>query len=195
MADDVFRDVPSGYPTGGTRVSDRFNLEKVSWGSIWAGVMVTIGMEALFLSFGIFIDAVFGGSAIWGMAWYLITMAVSFYAGAWSAARLSDVSVREISILHGLTTWGLATLATVVIIGVVLWAGLQLGTTIALSRAAGGAVFSTTAAWGYTEEYAGLIWGGIMLALMTAYLGGAAGFPGARTSVGQQPNAPMRRAS
>lgn len=196
MADDIFRDVPSGYPaSAGPRLSERFNLEKVSWGSIWAGVMVTIGMEALFLTFGIFIDAVFGGSAVWGAVWYLITMAVSFYVGAWSAARLSDVAVREISILHGLTTWGLATLSTILLIGIVLWGGLQLGTTIVLSRATGALPFTGAAAWGFTEGMAGVIWGGIMLALLTAYLGGATGLPGTRTSAGQQPNAPIRRAS
>jgi hypothetical protein len=149
MADDVSRDVPLRYPAPtGARLSDRFNLEKVSWGSIWAGTMITIGMEALFLSFGIFIGAAFGGSVVWSMAWYLVTMGVSFYVGAASSARLADVANRDIRIQHGLTTWGLATLATAIIGGVLALAVYGKMTT----------PLDTTVYWGSIEQWGGLIW-------------------------------------
>lgn len=101
------------------RLNERISFSSVSWGAIWAGAMLTTGMEFLFLSFGIFIGGVFGGSTAWTMAWYLITMAISFFIGAWGAARLSGAVTRENSVLHGLTTWGLATLGTGVIGGAV----------------------------------------------------------------------------
>jgi hypothetical protein len=167
MADHVMRDFPAA--------PRQFDLKKVSWGAIWGGVMVTIGMEALFLSFGIFIAAIFGGSTAWSMAWYLVTMAVSFYVGALSAARLSDVADREISVLHGLSTWGLATLATALIGGVVGWA-LAVNTGATLS----------SGAWGPTEQWGGVIWGGILLSLITAYLGGASGVPRARVATREE---------
>lgn len=195
MADDVIRDVSSQTPAG-TRLVERLNLSKVSWGAIWAGVMVTIGMEALFLSFGIFIGGVFGGSVVWSMAWYLVTMAVSFYAGAWCASRLSDVPGRQLGVLHGLTTWGLATLGTVLIGGVVAWAALRLGIILAVSGTTGAVTVNTSAIWGATEKWGGLIWGGVFLSLITAYLGGASGIPSQRVAVGQEtPAAPTRLAA
>lgn len=173
MADDVVRD-PSDFLPTGVPLGDHFNFEKVSWGAIWAGVAVTIGMEALFLSFGVFIDAVLGGSTNWAMAWYLVTMAVSFSVGARAAARLSDVSVRQISILHGLATWGLATLATVLIGGLVLWAFLYMRST---AVAVGATPVSAPAAWGAIEMYGGVIWGGVVLSLLGAFFGGISGLP------------------
>ena len=181
MADRVMNDFPAQYtaPRQG-------GLTKVSWGAIWGGVMVTIGLEALFLSFGIFIGAVFGGSTIWSMAWYLVTMAVSFYGGAWSAARLSDVSVREIGILHGLSTWGLATLATALIGGAVAWA------TVAATGVASGGVAASTL-WGPAEQWGGLIWGGVMLSLIAAYYGGARGLRSRAVTTEQEPAREFQR--
>ncbi len=166
MADDVIRD-PVRSPVGtGTRTGDRLNFQKVSWGAIWAGVMVTIGLEALFLSFGVFIAALFGGSTDWAMAWYLVTMAVAFYFGARSAARLSDLAVREVCVLHAAATWGLATLGTALIGGTLGWAAFVKT----------GVAFSASL-WGPTEQWAGIIWGGIILSLAAAYFGGASARP------------------
>jgi hypothetical protein len=174
----------------GSRLLDRLNLEKVSWGAIWAGAMVTIGMEALFLSFGTFINAAFGGSIVWSTVWYLVTMAVSFYAGAWCSARLSDIPVREVSILHGITTWGLATLATAIIGGVILWARLWMATTAMIA----GTYNAIT--WGGTLGAAGVVWGGIILALGASFFGGAAGVPSPRAGVTEEaPGTPLRRVS
>lgn len=197
MAEDVLRDASSQFPaTAGMRLSDRFNLEKVSWGAIWAGTMVTIGMEALFLSFGIFIDAAVGGSTAWSVVWYLVTMAISFYTGAFCASRLSDVSDRETCTLHGLTTWGLATFATMLTFGMVLLAGLRLGTVLAITRTGGAPPPAAFNFWGPMEEYGGVIWGGVTLSLITSYFGGAMGRPSGRAGlVPQTPTAPMRRAS
>lgn len=186
MADDVIRDVPPRYPESfGMGVSDRFNLRKVSWGAIWAGAMVTIGMEALFLTFGIFIGAMMGGSTVWTMAWYLVTMAVSFFAGAVSAARLSDTDVRGVCALHGVTVWGVATLATAILgmAASLVWLGRF------------GGPF-TAAAWGPIEQWGGVIWGGVFLSLLTSYFGGATAHPSpeiARASGRTMSTGPMQR--
>jgi hypothetical protein len=135
MAEDVVRDVPVRYPAG-TAVRFGEIVNQVSWGAIWAGVMVTLGMEALFLSFGVFIGSMFTGSGIfpWTTAWYLVTMGFSFFVGAWTAARMSNVTITEHGILHGLSAWGLATLATVVIVGIVLGAVLREGTILLVNN-------------------------------------------------------------
>jgi hypothetical protein len=186
MADDISRDVPFVYPGSiGMRLGDRFNFNRVSWGAIWAGVMVTIGMEALFLSFGIFIGALVGGSMAWSMAWYLVTMAVAFYAGAASAARLSEMPVRDVRILHGLSTWGLATLSTA-IIGLVIAVSVFAKTILP---------YQATFDWASVTQWGGVIWGGIVLSLGSSYFGGARPLP-TRSAVDQQetPATPLRRA-
>ncbi len=191
MADDAMRDISVGIPLE-TRAGNRPNFEKVSWGAIWAGVMVTIGMELLFLTFGIFIEGLIGGSSLWTLIWYLVTMGVSFYAGAWTATRLSDVSEKNICIMHGLATWGLATLSTVLLVGLAVYGGVM----AFLSRFTGAVHPPTTHVWGYVTMYGGILWGGIMLSLITAYLGSASAFPSAPAAERREiPNAPLRRAS
>lgn len=165
MADEeVVRDVSSRTVAPSARVTDRFALGKVSWDAIWAGVMVTMGMEALFLTFGLFIAGVFGGSDAWSIAWYLITMAVSFYVGARTTVRLSEAPTPEIGMLNGLATWGLATLGTLVV-------GLIITAVFALNPTAFTPVAGTS--WGSVELWFGVMWGGAILSLATAYAGGS----------------------
>ncbi|HLH19666.1 MAG TPA: hypothetical protein VKX45_20755 [Bryobacteraceae bacterium] len=184
MADDVIRDVPTRFPTMGARLGERFVLSRVSWGAIWAGTMVTLGLVALFLTFGIFINALIGGSTVWSAIWYLVTMGASFYAGAWCAARMCDSP--GAGRMHGITTWGLGTLATVILFG-----ALDL-LILSIIRASGG--FLTLNLPGV---WAGLIWGGVMLSLICAYIGGGAGVPKAPRATAVEPETgttPLRRA-
>jgi hypothetical protein len=178
MPDDVIGDVPS-FPGAGENRPGEVILNKVSWGAIWAAVMVTIGMEALFLSFGLLIGGALGGSTIWTMIWYLVTMAVSFYIGGWTAARFSNSVDRGTRVLHGLATWGLATLATVLIVGAVFWGTVRLGFALALNSV-GPVMVTSSAVWHAIEMWAGMIFGGVLLGFITAYLGGASGIPGPR---------------
>jgi hypothetical protein len=182
---DVFHNVPPLVPhTPGTRLSDTLHLQKVSWGAIWAGLMVTLGMEGLFLSFGLFIGAAFGGSVAWSTIWYLVTMAASFFAGARTAARLSDIAVRDVRILHGLTTWGMATLATIMA-GV--WLLPHLLSLAFLSNGKPPALIldqiigaNSAVGWG------GVVWGGVVLSLITAYMGAGSALPVNLAPVEQQ---------
>src|SRR5579885_1768940 len=147
MPDDVIRDVPVRSPAGFGFLSGR-----VSWGAIWAGVMVTLGVAALFLSFEVFIDGVLGGSTVWTIIWFLVSMCVSFYAGARTAARLSACADRDTCILHGMATWGLATLAMTLIGGVLGWA--------AFVRSGG---YFSPMLWAPATQWGGSIWGGVVL--------------------------------
>jgi len=177
-------------------------VNRVSWGSIWAGVMIALGLEALFTLFGFFIG--FGmynwqaanpwaGVSAWSTIWYLVTAGVSMFFGAWCAARLSGNPVREAGILHGLTTWGMATVATILIAAVGSWAVLREGINV-LSTAMitvaqtaprvvnpgvvpsnAGPVGQATA--GIISSISLHIWGGILLGFITALLGGWLGRP------------------
>ncbi len=139
MADDVIRNDPAVVPSRLAGI-----MERVSWGAVWSGVLIAIGMEVLFTLFGLFIG--FGmynwqaanpwaGISHWTTAWYLVTAGWSMFFGAWCAARLSGNPLRGDGLLHGITTWGLATFATIAIIAVLSWAVLREGIAV-LSTAA-----------------------------------------------------------
>ncbi|GEM_PF-708172 len=207
MADEVVQNDPGRFwmaPVG--RLSEL--ISRVSWGAIWAGVMVALGMEALFTLFGLFIGFnmynaqaanPWAGVPAWSLAWYLVTAAWSMYFGAWCAARFSGNPVREAAILHGITTWGLATVATVLVVTAASWAALREGIDVLRSAAMTAPAVSSQIANGVTHAtqqaaqaaqnpgpaaqataniISGLalrIWGGVLLGFITAIFGGWAG--------------------
>jgi hypothetical protein len=123
-------------------------VRRLSWTAVWAGVLITLGMELLMLLFGMAVGLKFynwsspnpwGGVTSWSIVWYLVSMGWSFFFGAWCAARLSGSPAKGVGILHGLTTWGLATVASVTGTFLVLWAvaraGINLVATAAIATA------------------------------------------------------------
>lgn len=131
MADDITRNRPGRQVRSGVRLSEV--IERVSWGAVWSGVMVALAMEMLFTVFGLFVG--FGmynwqaadpwtGIRVWSTVWYLVTAGWSMFFGAWCAARLSGNASREAAVLHGITTWGLASVATIAIVTVGTWSAL-----------------------------------------------------------------------
>jgi hypothetical protein len=141
MADEIVRDDPALAPP---RRAVTGILERISWGAVWAGVMVALGMEVLFTLFGFFIG--FGmynwraanpwaGISAWTTVWFLVTAGWSMFFGAWCAARLSGNPLAGDGILHGITTWGLATAATIAIVSVASWAILREGINVLATAA------------------------------------------------------------
>ena len=119
-------------------------ISRVSWGAVWAGFMIALGMEALLSLFGLFVG--FGmfnwkaanpgaGIAAWTTIWYFVTVGWSMFFGAWCAARLSGNPVREAGILHGITTWGLTTIVSIAVLALGSWSALRTGVDV-LSTAA-----------------------------------------------------------
>lgn len=178
-------------------------VSRVSWGAIWAGVVIALGMEALLTLFGFFIGfdmysanpgtAAGGtpnGASVWTTVWYLVTVGWSMFFGAWCAARLSGI--RESGVLHGISVWGLATFATLLVVSTIVWAVFREGIVLLASGVAapmgmvpgpaggGTIVISPQNTAGVIANVAGRLWGGVMLGFITAILGGLAGRPRAR---------------
>lgn len=210
MAEDVNRNEPVVYPVR-PRVRLSEIVGRVSWGAVWCGVLIALGMEALFALFGLFIG--FGmynstaanpwaGISAWTTVWYLVTAGWSIFFGAWCAARLSGNPIREAAILHGVTTWGLATVATMAIVVLASWSVLREGINVlsaaaiagpqvapaAASQAASAAQHAGQAATQIQQSgpmaqatanvISGIAlrtWGGVLLGFITALFGGWAG--------------------
>jgi hypothetical protein len=101
--------------------------------------MIALGMEILFTLFGLFVGFrmynwqaanPWSGVSGWATVWYLITAAWSMFCGAWCASRLSGDPVTGDGMLHGVTTWGLATIASIAIVGLASWAVFREGISV-----------------------------------------------------------------
>jgi hypothetical protein len=96
-------------------------INKVSWGAIFAGVVVALVVQVLLtmLGVGIGIATLDPGTgdnpaastfSITAGIWYAISGIIAAFAGGYIAARLSGRTVPTTGALHGLTTWAFTTL-------------------------------------------------------------------------------------
>lgn len=96
-------------------------MNKVSWGAIFAGVVVGLITQVLLtmLGIGIGIATLDPGTAdnptassfsIGAGIWYVVTGIIAAFVGGYIAARLSGKTTATTGALHGLTTWAFTTL-------------------------------------------------------------------------------------
>ncbi len=113
----------------------------ISWGAIFAGLVLTVSITWLMLLLGTAIGISVGdiddvnviteGFGLAAIIWMLLTGIVAYFLGGLAAGRLSGQPESTDGVLHGLTLWGAA---TVVMIWLTAWgvSGLiQAGTTVA----------------------------------------------------------------
>ena len=96
-------------------------LNKVSWGAIFAGVVVALVAQVLLTMLGVEIgiatlDPTTGDNpaastfSIVAGIWYVISEILAAFAGGYVAARMSGKADATNGALHGLTTWAFTTL-------------------------------------------------------------------------------------
>ncbi len=96
-------------------------VNRVSWGAIFAGVVVGLVVQVLLTMLGVgigaaTIDPATNGSpaaSTFSMAsgiWYVVSGIIAAFAGGYIAARMSGKTVATTGALHGLTTWAFTTL-------------------------------------------------------------------------------------
>ncbi|WP_207102881.1 PhnA-like protein [Paracoccus shandongensis] len=96
-------------------------INKVSWGAIFAGVVVALVVQILLTMLGVGIglatlDPGTGDNpaastfSIAAGIWYVVSGIVASFAGGYIAARMSGKTVPTTGALHGLTTWAFTTL-------------------------------------------------------------------------------------
>lgn len=118
-------------PTGGepprrhevhTEPAGTFFGRRISWGAIFAGVVVALAVQLLLSTLGLGIGAAIldpaspGDPGAWSIGagvWWVITGLISLFVGGWVAGHLATNPDRRDGALHGLVTWGLATLVGV----------------------------------------------------------------------------------
>jgi len=113
-------------------------LRRISWAAIFAGLIITLVVNLVLTVLGLSIGASAvsplsqqnpgQGLGIGAAIWLIVTSLISMFCGAWVAGRMAGFA-RE-GALHGLVTWGTATLLTLILmtmgIGGVLSGGASL---------------------------------------------------------------------
>lgn len=95
-------------------------IKRVSWGAIFAGAVITLVTQLALSILGLGIGASTvnplteqnstSGLGAGAGIWFALTMLISLFAGGWVAGRLAGIPRAIDSLLHGVLTWGLATL-------------------------------------------------------------------------------------
>ena len=123
-------------------------LNKISWGSIFAGVAVALAVQFLLNLLGVGIGAAVLDPAtsdnpnastfsIAGGIWFVIAGLVSAYIGGYVASRLSGRPSNSTGGYHGLTSWAVTTLVTLYLLTTSVGALIG-GAFIGLSSVVGG---------------------------------------------------------
>ena len=95
-------------------------VKRISWGAIFAGVVMTLVTQLLLNILGLGIGASTinpvseqnpaNGIATGAGIWFIISSLIALFVGGWVAGRLAGIPRATDSLLHGLVTWGLGTL-------------------------------------------------------------------------------------
>lgn len=95
-------------------------FKRVSWGAIFAGAVLVLVLQLMMSLLGLAFGAgsidplqeqnPFSGLGLGTAIWLGLTTLLALFAGGWVSARLAGIPVRTESALHGVTTWGIATL-------------------------------------------------------------------------------------
>lgn len=107
-----------------TLIDESYTHRRISWAAIFGGVIIVVAVQLLLSLLGIGIglgtvDANAGGTptanslGIGAGLWWVISSCVALGVGGYVAAWLAGIEIRFDGVLHGLVTWGFATLLTV----------------------------------------------------------------------------------
>jgi hypothetical protein len=110
---------PTRVLSGGAHIHRR-----ISWAAIFAGVILVVVLQLLLstLGAGIGLGTVninagttpdSGNLGLGAGVWWIVSSCIALVFGGYAAAWLAGVEIRFDGLLHGLVTWGLATLLTI----------------------------------------------------------------------------------
>src|SRR5213082_1123708 len=98
-------------------------MRRVSWGAIFAGLLVTIVIQMMLTLLGIGIGAATidplresnpgEGLAVGSAIWLIVSALIAVFVGSCISGRLSGGPRSSDGLLHGIVTWSAATVLTV----------------------------------------------------------------------------------
>ena len=98
------------------------SMKRISWAAVFAGVVVALVVQMVLslLGLGIGIGTIdpvqetnpLAGLGTGTLIWWISSMLISLFAGGWVAGRLSGMTRKADSIIHGVLTWSVFTLVS-----------------------------------------------------------------------------------
>src|SRR5947209_14415534 len=98
-------------------------LRRVSWGGVFAGLIIAVVLQLLFTLLGVGIGAATieplqqsqpgKGLGIGAAIWFFVTTLISIYIGARVAGYLAANAQERDRTLHGILTWGVTAIASI----------------------------------------------------------------------------------
>ena len=108
------------YSTTSVASAGTATFQRISWGAVFAGVLVamTLQLTLSLLGLGIGLGSVdplternpLDGLGMGTVIWWGLSLLISLYAGGWVAGRLAGIPRAFDSLLHGILTWCLFTI-------------------------------------------------------------------------------------
>ncbi|AXQ95677.1 PhnA-like protein [Cereibacter sphaeroides] len=123
-------------------------INRVSWGAIFAGVVLALVVQVMLTMLGVGIGAATldpgtgdnpqaSTFSIVSAIWYALSGIIAAFVGGYIAARMSGKTVATTGALHGLTTWALTTLLVLYLVSTSIGSVVG-GTFRGISSAVGG---------------------------------------------------------
>ena len=112
-------------PDTTTMLGDGHHIHKrIAWGALFGGVIIAVAVQLLLTLLGAAIGLgtvnVNAGTTPSGSSfgigaglWWVLSSCIALFVGGYVSASMAGISTRFDGILHGLVTWGMATLLTV----------------------------------------------------------------------------------
>jgi hypothetical protein len=101
-------------------------LSTLSWGAVFGGAAVTLVTVMLLLLLGIAIGSFainpateedpFGGLGIGSAIWWVLSWIIALFFGGWVTARFAGLQRKFDGALHGLVTWSVTFLASLILL-------------------------------------------------------------------------------
>lgn len=121
-------------------------FKRISWGAVIAGMVMAVVIQLVLGLVGTGIglstldpmryaspDAATLG--IGAGVWWIVSSVIALFVGGWVAGHLSGSSVKTDAVLHGLLTWGVATLVTVYLVASLVGSAIR-GSAAVVSKTA-----------------------------------------------------------
>ena len=125
--------------------SNTGHLSQLSWGAIFAGLVVIMALSWLLYLLGAAVgvavidgtdvNLVSKGLGIGAVVWMVVSSVIAFFLGSMLTARLTGEPDKTVGMLHGVTVWGVASTLMLVLGYMGATTGLQTGYSVIKSTA------------------------------------------------------------
>ena len=158
-----------------------FTIDRVRWGAVWAGTLVSFGIFLILSAFGagLGLYGTVGAPSASASTWPFIWTIIALFFGGWVASRLAAAPTTASGVWHGTLVWALTLTLAFLIVGL----GTGFASIALMSR--GPVATPMPGAPGLFSTVGWAMFVGLIIAWLFAIAGGALGKIAPRTTAGE----------